>query len=249
MKSRNVTAWIVVLSVAASLLAAQEAYAQEEKPLERPRRQRVITDLSGFELVDTTKVNTQTIVVGATRGSDDPIPMAPRLGMAYGATPLLTWGFWRGAGGFVVTIWNEVEEQVHRTEVSHNSFRYPPDAPALEPGRFYYWTVSASMALMAGGTSAPVGVLMVPSPQRDRIQVELDRLEGLDPYAAGLARARIFTRHRVWYDAIAEYTDLIEAYPDRAELHEERGMIYAQLEVTQALADADFARADELAGS
>ena len=248
MKSRNVTTLIVALCVAASLLAAQEAYAQEEKPPERPRRQRIITDLSGFDLVDTTKVNTQTIVVGATRGSDDPIPMAPRLGMAYTANPVLTWDLWRGAGGFVVTIWNEYEERVYRAEVSRKSFRYPPDAPALEPGEFYYWTVSASMALMAGGTSAPVGVLMVPSPQRDRIQVELDRLEGLDPYAAGLARARIFTRHRVWYDAVAEYTDLIEAYPDRAELYEERGMIYAQLDVTQALADADFAKADELVG-
>jgi len=247
MKSRNVITWIVALSVAASLLVAQEAYAQE-KPPERPRRQRVITDLSGFDLVDTTKVNTQTIVVGATRGSDDPIPLAPRLGMAYGATPVLTWDFWSEDGGFVVTIWNEVEEQVHRTEVSHNSFRYPSNASALEPGRVYYWTVSASMALMAGGTSAPVGVLMVPSPQRDRIQVELDRLEGLDPYAAGLERARIFTRHRVWYDAIAEYTDLIEAYPERTELYEERGMIYSQLEVTHALAEVDFVRADELGG-
>ena len=84
--------------------------------------------------------------------------------------------------------------------------------------------------------------------QQWEIRAELDTLRGLEPYTAGLARARLFLRHRVWYDAIAAYTDLIEAYPYRAELYEERGMIYAQLDVTQELAEADFARADELAG-
>jgi len=63
------------------------------------------------------------------------------------------------------------------------------------------------------------------------------------------APALFFMRHRVWYDAIASYTDLIARFPARTELYEERGMIYAQLDVTQALADADFAKADELVGA
>lgn len=248
MRAHRVINGIAAVIVMTALLPAQEVRAQEDPPPQRPRRQRVITDLSGFDLLDSTRVDRQRIVVGATRGSDDPIPMAPRLGMAFSPTPRMAWDFWRRAGGFTVTVWNEYEEQVYRAEVTHNTFDYPADAPVLEPGSFYYWTVSASMTLMAGGTSDPVGILIMPPPQRDRVQTELDRVDDSDPYEAGLARARIFTRHRVWYDAVAEYTDLIEAYPDKAELYEERGMIYAQLDATQGLAEADFERADELVG-
>jgi len=228
---------IGVLSLVAAGVAVHELSAQEKPPPEKPRRERIITDLSGFDLLDTTRVKTQTMAAGATRGTVAPLALAPRLGKAHGTNPLFTWNHEGGAQTFVFTLWNDAQEEVYRAEVSGRSLRYPPDAPALEPGRTYLWTVSA-----------PVGILMVAPDQRETIQAELDFVGNFDLYTVGLERARIFTRHRVWYDAISGYTDLIARFPNRAELYEERGMIYAQLDVTQALADADFARADDLAG-
>ena len=239
---------IGVLSLVAAGMAVRELPAQEKPPPEKTRRQRIVTDLSGFDLLDTTRVKTQTIVAGATRGADAPSALAPKLGRAFALDPLLTWGCEGNPQSFLVTLWNDAHEEVYRAEVSGRSLRYPPDAPALEPGRTYLWTVSASVSLFGGGGSTPVGILMVAPDQRETIQAELDLVGDFDLYTAGLERARIFTRHRVWYDAIASYTDLIARFPDQAELYEERGMIYAQLDVTQAMADADFARADELAG-
>lgn len=82
--------------------------------------------------------------------------------------------------------------------------------------------------------------------QRGEIERDLAKVSSSDDYARGLGRARVFTEHRLWYDALAAYADLIARYPERAELYDERGSIYAQLEVTQKLAEADFARAEEL---
>ncbi len=63
---------------------------------------------------------------------------------------------------------------------------------------------------------------------------------------AGVARARVFTDARLWYDAIDAYNALIERFPDRAELYERRGTIYAQLTCTQSLAEEDLARAERM---
>ncbi len=238
------------IATAATLLAARELPAQErtKEPRDKPRRDRIITDLSGFDLLDTMKVKTQAMAAGATRSMGVPTALAPRLGEAYGTNPLFAWSHEGQARRFVFIVWNDTQEEVYRAQVPDKSFRYPPDAPPLEPGKAYSWTVAASAALLGAPPSAPVGILVVSFPERESIQEELARIGQEDPYAQGLERARVFTRHRVWYDAIAEYTDLIARYPDRAELFEERGMIYAQLQVTQALAEADFAHADELTG-
>ena len=58
-------------------------------------------------------------------------------------------------------------------------------------------------------------------------------------------RAQIFTDHRLWFDAVEAYSHLIKRYPYNAAYHEKRGEIYDQLSVTSALAEEDFAMADE----
>jgi len=79
--------------------------------------------------------------------------------------------------------------------------------------------------------------------ERQAIEQELARVADAEPYPAGLARARILTEHRLWYDAIGAYTALIARYPDRVEVYEERGAIYDQLEVSKRLAQQDIDRA------
>lgn len=242
MTRTRVLAGIGAIAVAASLLAAQEPPAKAPR---KPRRQRVVTNLTGFEILDTTKARKPAMVAGATRGDRPPVALAPRLGKTYGTRPVFTWTHEGRARQFVFTLWNDAQEQVHRAEVTGLKYTYPASAPPMEPGTAYFWTVEVSAALMGGVQSAPAGVLVVAAGVREAIRKDLADISGVT-YAAELARARVYAKHRTWYDAIAAYTELIGRFPTRAELYEERGMIYAQLEVTRALADEDFARAEEL---
>jgi len=245
MRLRHILSSVATLLLMAGHLAAQDPPVRDTTAAQRPRRARVVTDLSGFDLLDTLRLREQTMAVGASRGTDAPLALAPRLGKAFGVHPVFSWSHEGGPQSFTLTVWNDAQKKVHRAEVSGSSFRYPSDAPSLEPGKAYVWSVAPQVTLLGGSPSLPVGILVVDPEQREAIEAELADIRGDDAYATGLERARVFTRHRVWYDAIGAYTDLIAEYPDRAELYEERGMIYAQLGATQDLAAADFVRADE----
>jgi len=169
---------------------------------------------------------------------------APRLGKAYDKNPVLSWRNARTNEKVVLVVRDQDGKRILRRTVSGTRYEYPSNAPALEPGRVYSWWVEVRRERPEW--LQPVAFLVVPSDERARIEESLSQISSADPYERGLARARVFTRHRLWYDAIAAYTDLIGGYPDRAELYEERGMIYAQLYVTKPLAEQDFDRADQL---
>jgi hypothetical protein len=64
-----------------------------------------------------------------------------------------------------------------------------------------------------------------------------------------LRRAQIFEDARLWYDAVAAYSDVIAKFPDQAAAYERRGEIYDQIPETRELARADFANAEKLQGS
>jgi len=219
------------------------APAKDEAP-EKPRRKRVVSDLSGFDLLDQGKVKKESMVVGAARGFAPPVLMAPRLGRVYGDRPTLEWGDESRPSGFVIALTDESQEELVRTETATTRWVYPANAPPLLPGRTYFWTVQASSGLFAA-PSAPAGLMVLAGSQREEIDRALAAVTA-DPYEQGRARAKVFTDHRLWYDAIAAYSDLIARFPDRPEPYEERATIYAQLEATQARADEDFARAEAL---
>jgi len=48
---------------------------------------------------------------------------------------------------------------------------------------------------------------------------------------------------RLWFDAVAAYTKLINQHPDQSDLYEARSEIYEQLPQTTVLAEADAAKA------
>ncbi len=61
-----------------------------------------------------------------------------------------------------------------------------------------------------------------------------------DPAAA---QAKVYVDMRLWFDALAAYTSLIERYPNRGDFHQARADLYDQVAATSALADADAAKA------
>jgi hypothetical protein len=205
----------------------------------------VVTDLSGFDLLEPSELRRQTTVLVATRGLPRPVALAPRLGKLLGTTPEFAWSYAGESRGFVFVVRDAAQQEVFRAPVTGNTFRYPKDAPALKPEKTYYWTVELPSAFFGPRSSAPAGLLVVSPSQREEIEKKLAQLTG-DSYETSLSRARVFTDSRLWYDALAAYTDLITCYPDHSELYEQRGTIYAQLDVTQKLAEQDFKLADEL---
>lgn len=223
------------------------AQKPKEGQAKKPDRRPVITKLSGFDLLPSSEVSR---VPGATRGMASPVALAPRLGKLYGDQPAFSWKFEGKAKNFLFVLQDDAQTELFRAEVTGYEYRYPSTAPALQPGKTYFWTVEVSSAMLGGEPSAPAGLLLLNAVQRAEVEKDLTAANSTDPYKSGLARARAFRDRRLWYDAIAAYSDLIAAHSDHAELYEERGTIYGQLEATKALADRDFARADALtAGS
>jgi hypothetical protein len=244
---------VTLLAVGCLFAQAQQSTPQKPNPpvqknksqqAAKPPRKRVVTDLSGFDLLEPSKVQKQTTVVGATRGLPRPVALAPLLGKLFGTTPEFAWSCGGDFHQFVLVVRDDTEQEVFRAPVTGNTFRYPPDAPPLKPEKNYFWTVEIPSTIL-GPTSKPAGLLVISSGERAEIEKKLAQVTG-DSYDAGLARARVFTDYRLWYDALAAYTDLITRYPDRSELYEQRGTIYAQLEVTKNLAERDFKLADDL---
>lgn len=224
-----------------------DAAKKEPAPADKQRRKRVVSDLSGFDLLDQGKVKKESMVVGAARGFAPPVLLAPRLGRVYGLRPTLEWTDEGRPKGFVVVVTDEAQQEMARAEVTPMRWEYPADAPPLEPGRTYFWTVQAASGVFST-PSAPAGLLVMAAAQREEIDKALAAAASGDPYEQGRARARVFTDHRLWYDALAAWSDLIARFPGRPELYEERATIYAQLETSQARADEDFAKAEALKG-
>ncbi|HYX70776.1 MAG TPA: DUF928 domain-containing protein [Terriglobales bacterium] len=245
---------------AGALLLAGVALAQQQdasKPAPKPAkppaakteakkpRARVVTDLSGFDLLAAGKLKKQTMVTGATRGFPEPAALAPRLGKVYDTRPVFQWSYPGKLRTFAFVLKGDDGQERFRAEVEGTSYRYPESAPALEPGKTYFWTVEAT-TLLGVQPSAPVGFVVVSEDGRKEIAEGLGKIPAGDAYAGGLARAQLLTDHRLWYDALAAYSEMIGKYPDKAELYEQRGTIYAQVTATQGLSDQDFAKADAL---
>jgi hypothetical protein len=206
---------------------------------------RVVTKLDGFDLTDTKKLAGQPMVVGATRGGHPVVPLAPHLGKIYGGHPAFAWTYDDKAAKFTVVISDDANADVFRAQVSGTQFRYPANAPTLQDGKIYFWSVSTPTSLVSSAASNPSGILVVTAEEREEIDRKLAGISG-NSFSAGVARARVFTDARLWYDAIDAYNQLIERFPNRADFYESRGTIYAQLSSTQSLAEEDLSRAERM---
>jgi len=208
------------------------------------KRQRVVSNLSGFELLDAAKLDDKPVVAGATRallGPEPPLILAPHLGKLHGRGPLFAW---RDPGDrFLFVLSDESGRDVHTATVAGQSYLWPADAPRLSDGATYFWSVRE-----AGGSSSTrasmAALVVVTTAERARIDAALEATDADDPYAAGLLRAQVLVGERVWYDALGAYSDLIARFPDRPEAYARRAELFAQLPATQQQAEEDFAQAD-----
>ena len=223
---------------------SKPAPKQTQAKTEPKKRARVVTDLSGFDLLAPSKLKKQAQVTGATRGFPEPAALAPRLGKVYDTHPVFQWSYPGKLRKFSFVLKGDDGQEMFRAEVEGTTLRYPESAPALEAGKSYFWTVEAT-TMLGVQPSAPVGFVVVSEDGRKEIAEGLGAIAG-DSYESGLARAKLLTDRRLWYDALAAYSELIGKYPEKAELYEQRGTIYAQVTATQGLSDQDFSKADEL---
>ena len=223
-----------------------QAPPAKTKPEKKPAAKRLIVNLTGFEMLKPVQLKSQVSTLAATRGGLPPTALAPKLGKFYGESAMFAWKYPGESQKFSLAITDDRGKAIFRTEVAGNNFVYPSDAPRLEAGKVYSWIVQMISAQEISPPSSPVEFVPVSDGERKEMEQALAAAESKDAYESGLERAKIFVEHRLWYDAIGAYSELISRFPERVELYENRGMIYAQLQITQPLSDKDFSRADQL---
>ena len=210
----------------------------------KPAKKHVDADLAGFDLSEDKGKKVATMF-GGSRGASFPSATlyAPKLAKFHGGDALFQWASEGKNDGFVLLITDEDETQIVKQSVTESHYKLPSDQNKLRAGETYYWRVQVLPAVAAGDS---LGLQVVSAVERRAIDSALAAARGTDPYKTGLARARVFTDHRLWFDAIGAYTELVEKYPNRAELYEQRGKIYAQVDATSKLAEADAVHAADL---
>jgi hypothetical protein len=209
-------------------LHAQGAPAQQPPP----KPVRVRTQMEGFDLSNKSgKAANQ--IGGASRDLGTPKLYAPGLGKAFTTNPAFHWAAAEVGAKVTFRLMSEDGQVIYEMPTTEDHLRYPGDAPALTPGSTYKWTIVPENDVL-GGPPAPVSFLIVSGPEREAI------LAALKTANDATATAQVFVKHRIWYDAVQEYTDLIARLPNDSGAREARSELYDQLPVTKALADADW---------
>jgi hypothetical protein len=213
-------------------------------PNAKPKRKVLDADLSGFDISDNKSDKKVTTMLGGSRTAAIPsaILLAPRRAKFLGQSATFDWSFTGHNEGYVLIITDEDETQLVHRQLKETHYRLDPTAIKFQPGQTYYWRVQVLPNPLA---SEPLEFVVVSSEERQAIDQAIAAIPSTDPYQSALGRARVLTDHRLWFDALGAYDDLIAKFPDRSELYEQRGAIYAQIPATKLLADADFARADK----
>jgi hypothetical protein len=217
---------------------------QDQKTADKPKR-KLDADLSGFDVSDDKSGKKVSTMLGGSRSAAVPSAtlLAPRRAKFYGASADFLWSFAGHTEGYVLLITDEDETQIVRQQLKAPPYRFDAPVGKLQPGETYFWRVQVLPNTLA---SEPLEFVVVSAAERQAIDKAIAAVPAGDPYQAGLTRARILTDHRLWFDALGAYNELIAKYPDRAELYQDRGAIYAQIPVTKPLSDADLARAAQL---
>jgi hypothetical protein len=244
----------MLLAAASAVHSQQSPAAQGAKPAAnsagdtaaKPKK-KLDSDLSGFDLTDE-KSKKMSTMFGGTRGASFPSATlyAPKLAKFYGGAALFQWAGEGHHDGFVLLITDEDETQIVKQSLKDPYYRFNMAATKLAAGQTYYWRVQVLPATLGGD---PLGLVVVSAAEHKEIDKALAAIPAGDSYQAGLARAVVYTNHRLWFDAIGAYTELIAKYPDRADLYEQRGRIYSQIDATSKLGEADTAKAAALAKS
>jgi len=248
-----VSVLLFVIALASAGQTQQPAGSQPAQPTNADsgagHPKRVHADLSGFELAPQKPSTDSSVQIGGgTRGGlPGPLLYAPHLAKSYSANPTFYWGQPGAMNEFTLRVYDSSDNGIFEKTIHGKSYTYPPDAPALRPGATYSWTVQLAGGLMAE-PAEPVEFVVQSAEERKPVQSALAPISG-HGLQDQLRRAQIFEDARLWYDAVAAYSDVIAKIPDQAAAYERRGEIYDQIPETRELARADFANAEKLQGS
>ena len=102
---------------------------------------------------------------------------------------------------------------------------------ALAAGSYTATLVSGTSAFQ---NSLGAGLAGVRGDERAAIETELGK-NSADANA-------IFVNHRIWYDAVAGYTAILNQQPDNQDALKGRAAVYDQVPSTQNLADVDWSK-------
>jgi Domain of Unknown Function (DUF928) len=224
--------------------AQQPSATPSKQAADKPKR-KLDTDLSGFDVSDDKSGKKVSTMLGGSRSAAVPSAtlLAPHCAKFYGASADLLWSFSGHNEGYIVLITDEDETQIVRQQVKDTRYRVNAPSDKLQPGETYYWRVQVLPNTLA---SDPLEFVVVSADERHAIDQAIAAIPNGDPYESGLARARVLVDHRLWFDALGAYNDLIAKYPNRADLYQDRATIYAQIPATKSLSDADSNRATSL---
>jgi len=210
----------------------------------KPKRKVLDADLSGFDISDNKSDKKVTTMLGGSRGAAVPsaILLAPQRAKFLGQSAEFNWSFAGHNEGYVLIITDEDETQLVHLQLKEPHYRLDPSGTPFRPGQTYYWRVQVLPNPLA---SEPSEFVVVSPEERQAIDHAIAAVPPTDPYQSAVARTKILTDHRLWFDALGAYDDLIAKYPNHPELYDQRGAIYAQIPATKSLADSDFAQADK----
>ncbi len=227
-------------AVALTLCYSASAQQPGAPPPPQQKIVRVRAKLDGFDIAPTSgKAPNQ--VGGVSRDLGVLTLYAPKLGKAYTLTPTFYWnGDDKAEYTFKLAALSTQESVLYVKKVTGGRFTYPADAPPLKPSETYVWSVQPENDMMGGLASA--SLLVVGGSNRTAIENALASAKVV-PGEPSAAAAKVFVDNRLWFDAIAEYTNLIERHPERTQYYQERAALYDQLPETSELADADAAKA------
>ena len=193
---------------------------------------RVRAKLDGFDLSPNSgkKANQ---VGAASRGLGAPSLFAPTIGKDFSTHPTFYWAAAEQGDKVTFRLTSDNGQTLFEKATTEDHLRYPDDAPALDPGKKYHWTIVPEND-MIGGAPAPVELVVVGGADRAALEKQVKAA----PNAGAVAK--VFMDNRVWYDAVAAYSDVLAAAPNDQDARAARAEIYDQLAVTKPLAEADW---------
>jgi hypothetical protein len=215
---------------------------QSPKSDAAPKKRKLDADLSGFDTSDSKSDKKVSTMLGGSRTAAVPSAtlLAPKHAKFLGAAADFSWTFSGHNEGYILFITDEDEAQILRAPTKDPHYTFDPTKTKLTPGDTYYWRVQVLPNTLA---SDPLEFTVVTADERATIEKAIAAISSDDPYESALGRARVFVDHRLWFDALGAYDELITKYPNRAELYEDRGTVYSQIPITKPQSEADLARA------
>jgi Domain of Unknown Function (DUF928) len=204
---------------------------------------RKIPHLYGFDEIP---FEQRSSLVGVTRQKLPVKLLAPVMGRSYTLYPHFYWIAEKQGTNYEFVLRDSSSKEILRLNTaSASDLIYPKTAPALMPGKTYYWSIESENGGVKS-TSSTVGIQIIAGEERSSIEAGLAERNSKNDYKSSLDAAQLLTSFRLWYDVVEKYNDLIREFPDNENVLENRGIIYSQIQATQDLAAEDFSQVDHL---